>query len=205
LAKQHINRCQEDSINTLQMKLKTQEIYGRAPYGFKNYRENNKPSILLLPFESGVVRRIFELYSSGSYSYLQISKKLKSELNYDIYKSKIEKILKNRFYIGFREFDGEIYPHKYGSLIEDKVWRICEDIRNGRGFNKRKGKLAGKNGIYRGLVACKQCGCSMTPELHTKTQKNGNNINGFIIIALEVRESILMFGLKKRNLQSNLH
>ncbi len=33
LAKQHINRCQEDAYNTLHAKLESGESYGKAPYG----------------------------------------------------------------------------------------------------------------------------------------------------------------------------
>lgn len=77
LAKQHINNCQEHSYNTLQSKLKNQEMYGKAPYGYENYRDyNNKASARPLPFESGIVKKIFDWYSSGAYSYLQISQSL---------------------------------------------------------------------------------------------------------------------------------
>lgn len=175
LAKQHINRCQEDSINTIRSKLSSQEMYGKAPYGYENYRDdNNKASARSLPFESGIVRKIFDWYSSGAYSYLQISQKLKEELKVEMYKSKIEKILKNPFYIGLREYNGEMYSHKYETIISKDIWDMCEDIRNGRGLHKHKGKMATKHGIYRGLLTCRRCGCSITPEKHTKIQKNGN-------------------------------
>lgn len=176
LAKQHINRCQEDTHNTIQSKLRTHEVYGRVPYGYKNCRDENtkKAGVMVLPFESGIVKKIFDWYSSGSYSYLQISQKLKLDINADIYKSKVEKILKNPFYYGMRELNGEIGPHKYATLVTKDVWQMCESVRNRRYKNNRKGKFVGKHGSYRGLIYCKECGCSMTPELHTKKQKNGN-------------------------------
>jgi len=175
LAKQHINRCQEDSYNTLQSKLKSQEIYGKAPYGYENYRdENNKASARPRPFEAGIVRKIFDWYSSGAYSYLQISQKLKTDLNLVMYKSKVEKIIRNHFYMGLRDFDSVLYPHKYETLVSVDIWKLCEEIRNTRGMKKKKGKFVGKHGIYRGLFYCKECGCAMTPEPHAKTQKNGN-------------------------------
>jgi len=175
LAKQHINRCQEDAFNTLQSKLKNQEMFGKAPYGYKNPKETKiKASAIVLPFESGVVKKIFDWYSTGAYSMKQIVQKLKSELSITMHKSKVETILKNTFYIGFRKYNGEMYPHKFETIISKDVWDICEGIRNGRGLSKHKGKLLGKNGIYRGLITCKECGCSMTPEPHNRTQKNGN-------------------------------
>jgi len=154
---------------------KSINIWACTPCGYENYKDyNNKASARPLPFEAGVVRKIFDWYSSGEYSYLQISQNLKKELNVEMYKSKVEKILKNPFYMGFREFKGELYPHKYEAIISKDVWYMCEDIRNGRGLHKHKGKIATKHGIYRGLIVCSECGCSITPERHTKTQKNGN-------------------------------
>jgi hypothetical protein len=67
-----------------------------------------------------------------------------------------------------------MHPHKFETIIKKDVWDICQNIRNGRGLYKHKGKLMGKNGIYRGLITCKECGCSMTPEPHNRKQKNGN-------------------------------
>lgn len=174
LAKQHINRCQEDARNTLESKLKNDEMYGRAPYGYENFKDEGKASARIKPFEAGIVKQIFDWYSSGAYSYLQIAKKVKEDFKVDMHKSKVEKILKNRFYYGQREFGGEISNHKCPTIVSKDVWQMCEAIRNGRGFTKHKGKFEGKHGIYRGLIYCSECGCTMTPEPHTKTQKNGN-------------------------------
>ncbi|MFZ6022366.1 MAG: recombinase family protein [Patescibacteria group bacterium] len=175
LAKQHINNCQEHSHNTLQSKLKNQEIYGLAPYGYENYRdENNKASVKVVSYEAGIVRKIFDWYSTGAYSYLQISQRLRVELGLEMHKSKVEKILKNTFYIGYRIINEERFPHKYERIIKKEVWDICENIRSGRGLSKHQGKFAGKHGIFRGLLTCSECGCSITPEMHSKTQKNGN-------------------------------
>lgn len=175
LAKQHINRCQEDARNTMESKLKNQEMYGLAPYGYENYREeNNKASVRVVPYEAGIVRKIFDWYSTGAYSYLQISQRLKAELGLEMHKSKVEKILKNTFYIGYRIVNGEKFPHKYEAIVKKEVWDICEKIRSGRGLSKHRGKFAGKHGVFRGLLTCSECGCSITPEMHSKTQKNGN-------------------------------
>ena len=38
-----------------------------------------------------IVKKIFDWYSTGTYSYLSISKKLQDEFKVDIYKSKVEK------------------------------------------------------------------------------------------------------------------
>jgi len=175
LAKQHINRCQEDTHNTFMSKLKNQEIYGKAPFGYENYEDEHKRrSARTKPFEAGIVKKIFDLYTTGAYSYLQISKIIENDFKINFHKSKVEKTIKNPFYMGFREYENELYPHKYERIITKEIWDIAESIRNGRKPQEKKGKLKGKNGAYRGLMYCKQCGCSITPEKHVKKQKNGN-------------------------------
>ena len=63
----------------------------------------------------------------------------------------------------------EMYPHKYETILSKDIWGMYEDVRNGRGLHKHKCKMATKHGIYRGLIVCKECGCSIAPEKHTKT------------------------------------
>lgn len=174
LAKQHINRCQEDSNNTLMSRLESGETYGKAPYGYENAKEevSDRRTVNLLPFESGIVKKIFELYATGTYSMEQIRTKLKTDHGLNIHKSKLDKILGNPYYYGMRNFKGKLYPHIYPTIITEELFNTVQDIKAGR--TKKPAKLAGKPFIYRGLIICGECGCSITPEPHTKKQKNGN-------------------------------
>jgi len=175
LAKQHINRCQADSYNTIQSKIKSQEVFGKVPFGYRNFRDsNNKAGVKVIPYEAEIVKKIFELYATGVHSYLSIAEEIRHTLDKNFLKSKVEKILKHPFYMGEREYKGELIPHKYETLVTKELWKQVEDIRNGRGINQHKGKKKAKNGIYTGLITCKTCGCAMTPDPHIKVQKNGN-------------------------------
>jgi site-specific DNA recombinase len=164
LAKQHINRCQEDAYNTLYSKLEAGESYGKAPYGYKNDEaESGKKIVVVEPYEAGIVKKVFDLYTSGAYSYGQIAKKLNKENGTKLYKRKIEHILTNKYYIGIRVFKGKEYQHKFERIIDEDVFEIAEQIREGRVRTKKKGKLMGKTGLYRGLIYCAECGCSFSP------------------------------------------
>lgn len=174
LAKQHINRCQEDAYNTLNSKLRSGESYGKAPYGYENYEmEDGKKSVKIEPFEKGIVKKIFDLYTTGSYSYLLIAKKLNEKYNAGLYKGKIEKILKNKYYIGVRVYRGEEYSHNFEKIIQDEVFQIAINIREVRTKTKKKGKLVGKTGLYGGLIYCAECGCaySSSPNRHLKLNR----------------------------------
>lgn len=164
LAKQHINRCQEDAYNTLYSRLESGESYGLAPYGYRNIEnENGKKTVVVEPFEAGIVRKIFDLYSTGAYSYRKIAEKLNIDHKVKLYMRKVEHILKNKYYIGIRVYKGKEYRHNFEKIVSDEVFQIVTNIREGRARKKKKGKLLGKTGLYRGLLYCKECGCSFSP------------------------------------------
>ncbi len=179
-AKKHINRCQAYALETIQSKLLTGQIYGKAPYGYKNFTPEEvngrkpKKTVVLVPYEAGIVKKIFDLYTNGANSYLQISAKLKTEDKLKMHKSNVEKIIKNPFYMGKMLIKGQLYDHIYDTIISQEVYEIATDIRNGRNRLKKKGKLISKHGMYSGLVYCEECGCSFTATPRRKVQKNGN-------------------------------
>ena len=173
LAKQHINRCQEDANNTLMAKLNAGEQYGKAPYGYKNVEmPNGKRGAELVPFDAQVVKKIYEWYLSGTSSMETVRQRLQRDLGVKMHKSKVEKILDNPYYYGVQRSRGKLYPHIYPTLVTEDEYNQVQDIRSGR--VKRKVKYVGKPYAYRGLIKCKECGCAITPEYHRKKQKNGN-------------------------------
>lgn len=165
LAKQHINRCQEDTHTTITSKLKSGEQYGLAPFGYKNARdEKGKATVIIDDFEAGIVKKIFDLYTTGTHSYLSIAEKLNEEYpSLKLNKRKVEFIVKNPYYYGEREYKGALYPHIYTPIITKEIFEIATDTRNGRTRSKKKGKLLGKTGLYRGLIYCAECGCAFSP------------------------------------------
>lgn len=173
LAKQHINRLKEDSNNTLMAKLKSGEQYGKAPYGYKNITlTNNKKGVEVLPFESGIVQKIYEWYATGTYSMEQVRDRIQHDYGVKMHKSKMDKILGNPYYYGMRRYKGQLHPHIYPPLISKDIFNHVQDIKAGR--VKRNAKFAGKPYVYRGMLYCAECGCTITPEYHQKKQKNGN-------------------------------
>lgn len=172
LAKQHINRCQEDAHNTLMSKMRTGEQYGRAPFGYRNAHDTAKRSVAVVePFEAGIVRKVFDLYTTGADSYLSIANKLNKEFpSLKFSKRKVEHIIKNPYYHGDREYDGQIYPHDFEKIIDKEVYELAAEKREGRRKTQQKGKFAAKTGIYRGLIYCADCGCAYSPSPNRHTR-----------------------------------
>jgi site-specific DNA recombinase len=173
LAKQKINRMKEDGRNSGMAKVLNGELPYKAPYGLKNITlPNKKKDVVVVPFEAGVVKEMFDWYTTARLSMSQIKIRLKTDYEIDMNVSTIANIIEQPIYYGEMVYNDELYPHKYETLITKDTYDLAQDIKSGR--TKTTVKLAGKPYIYRGLMRCKVCDCLMTPEPKTKKQKNGN-------------------------------
>ena len=174
LAKQYINRLKEDAHDTASHKLGNKEWPGKAPYGYRNSRIDDKhTTVLPEEFEAGIVRSMFEWYGSGTFSMDQIRGRLKSEKAVSLSKGNIDQILKRRFYYGEMEYSGKVYPHKYEALITQELYDRVQD--NKRSYGKKKFKFAGLPFPYRTIITCAACGCMISPE--RKIKPNGTIYN----------------------------
>lgn len=90
---------------------------------------------------------------------------LKNKTKSDTYLSvsQIEKILKNPFYYGVARYKGKEYKHIYPRLIDKELFEKCDDVRNGR--HRNRSNTTKTDFIFKGMIKCKNCGCTVTPEL----------------------------------------
>ncbi|HUD07012.1 MAG TPA: recombinase family protein [Candidatus Saccharimonadales bacterium] len=175
LAKQLINRLKEDAHNTRYSKLRDGELPGIAPYGYKNETlDKRNKTVTVVPFKSNIALKAFELYSTGTFSYKSLAKRMKQDYGVHMPWSSFGTILKNRFYVGeiYDKATDAYFPHEYEQFIPYELFWQVQDVIEGHG--KKKIKYAGLPFTYRGLMHCKTCGCAITPEQKTKKQKNGN-------------------------------
>src|SRR3990167_7171549 len=163
LAKQFLNRLKDDAIATAQRKLENYEWPSGAPFGYMNKKdENNRNWIYIDETEAPIVQKVFEWYSTGSQSMLEVRNRVNEIFGTKYVKSKIEAILKNPFYIGTMVFNGIEYPHRYDRIISQDLYDKAQAVR--AGYRKKHFKFAGLPYLYRGLFPCADCGCMMTPE-----------------------------------------
>lgn len=120
-----------------------------------------------------LVRKGFELYSSGKYTLKQIAKFWK-DLGLRSYKgnvlavSCVQRILKSTFYYGIFEFNGETYQGSHEPLITKKLFDKCQEVMKDRGHIMTR--KAENFFPFRGLLTCGECSCMITAE----TQKGHN-------------------------------
>ena len=171
LAKQFLNRLKDDAVATAQRKLSLGEWPIEAPFGYMNKRdeENNRNWVYIDEKEAPIVQKVYEWYSTGSQSMLEVRNRVNEVFGTNYTKSKIEKILKNPFYIGIMIYDCMEYPHRYEHIISQELYDTVQAVK--AGYHKKHFKFAGLAFAYRGLIPCADCGCMVTPE--RKIKKNG--------------------------------
>lgn len=167
LAKQFLNRLKEDAVNTALYKLNNNEWPLMAPYGYTNItQEDKKKWIVIEPFKAKVVEKMYEWYSTSSFSLNEIRDKVKEVFDISFSKGYVDFILKNKFFCGIMVYNGKEYAHNYDRIISPELFEKVQQIK--AGYHKKHFKFAGLPFAYRGLVRCAECGCIITPERKTK-------------------------------------
>ena len=177
LAKYYSDAIGDSVKRAFEKKRKNGEWTGATPIGYLNVSLNEakrlRKDIILDPEREHLIKKMFELYATGNYSYKTVQKEitdlgLRSKENKELHRSMIERILKNSFYCGIaysRKYD-ETWVHKYPRLVDKELFDKCQDIRLKR--RKMPSKEASRDYVFKGLLKCQNCGCSMSPEVKTK-------------------------------------
>ncbi len=152
---------------------------GNAPIGYLNVRDKNrKANIIVDPVRGPIVRKMFEEYATGLHtlsSILEYANQLgmtsKKHSNYgrSISRNSVFYLLMNPFYYGYMYYNGVLQKHIYEPLIDKELFdRVQDVIHNKSHPHLRETDHEKTQFCFRGLVKCATCGCSMTPEAHTK-------------------------------------
>lgn len=135
-----------DNINrSHQEMIKQGRVFTKLRVGYKR-SEGNKKDIIIDESCAFLVRKVYIEYSTGLYSYNEITEKaaewgLKNRVtNKPFDRSNIGKILSDEFYIGIEVVNkgkkNEVrYRHIYPRLISDELFEKCRKVREGKGHN----------------------------------------------------------------------
>ncbi len=143
---------------------------GPAPHGYmsvggKGERKTHRPD----PKTAPIIKQLFQLYSTGGYSILQLeewmaSKNILSKNGTPLGHSVICNILNNDFYHGLISWHGQSKIGKHKPIISKQLFDICQYIlAKHRDFVLRRRK---HDFLLRGFVFCAECGQRYTAEWH---------------------------------------
>ena len=166
MAKGYINNLRDDVKKGLEEKVAQGGWPASAPLGYKNNKDTHTCDIDIskAPF----VKKMFELYATGEYSFQTIGELLleeglhaKGKPEVPLCKEKIRVTLQNPFYIGIMKWKGKEYKAIHEPIISEELYYKVQDIlRSRKKPNKRKNSF-----LFSGLIKCGVCGSSYTTEI----------------------------------------
>ena len=164
------NLANESRKGMLQ-KAKSGGTPGKAPFGYLNVRARTAEgreirTIEVDPERAEAVRWLYTAYASGEWTMSQIRDELEERgvmaLPRPKYParplaiSQIERILKNRYYLGEVEFEGVLYPGRHSAIIAEELWQRVQAVRQGRAQSGEKPRVHPH--YLKGSVYCGLCG-----------------------------------------------
>lgn len=169
LAKYYSDSIRDNVRRAFEQKLRNGEWIGPPRIGYrlvvyKDGRRDHIPD----PQKAHLIAKMFELYATGSYSFRMIKQEM-DELGLvgkdgkPLALSMVARILQDPFYHGIMVSRGIEYSHKYQPLISRELFLKCQQVR--LDWNKKPTQYSARPFIFRGLIRCARCGCTVTPEV----------------------------------------
>lgn len=168
-AKYYVDNLSEEVKKGLREKISRGEWPARAPLGYRNVTDKAAPErVVLDPVTAPLVRRAFEYYATGDYSFEQISRKLHDEglvgklRGNRLSKGYVqERILTNPFYCGLLRYGGRLYPGVHPPLVSVELFERVQQAmaRTGRTRQSRH------EFRYAGVLRCLHCGCAVVADV----------------------------------------
>lgn len=176
MASYYSNAISDNVKRAFEQKRRIGEWTGAVRLGYLNVSldaEKRLRKDIIIDEERGyLVHKMFELYATNEHSLETIRNKmtelgLRTLKGNKLSKSGVENILKDSFYCGVaisKKYGP--YAHRYAKLITRELFDKCQEVRLKRHTNNYK--AVSKDFIFKGLLKCQNCGCSMTAEMKTK-------------------------------------
>jgi len=164
LAKNYIDNLKEETAKGLLEKAEQGWFPQQAPVGYRNNKAEK--TIEPDPAKAAFIRRLFELFASGTYTIdtarAQITMEgLRSRTGRILSRSEIHHILSNPIYYGVFRWQGARYDGKHEPIIDRPLFDAAQAAMK-RHNKPRKTK---HDFPFRGLLTCGRCGCAYTAEL----------------------------------------
>jgi site-specific DNA recombinase len=170
-AKTYVLAISDNVKRSIEFKIRNGEWIGPAPVGYLNDTdtETGKKNVVQDPVRASLIKKTFELHSTGNYSLNQLAKIMREKGLTNSTRSEIpatrtfiDYILKNPFYYGEMRIKGQLYKHKYEPIITKWLFDKCEEVR--QSWHKKPFKHGSKPFVFRGLVKCAYCGCTISSD-----------------------------------------
>jgi DNA invertase Pin-like site-specific DNA recombinase len=140
----------------------------QPPRGYKNIRgENGRPAIVVDDQSAPAIRRAFELYATGSYSFRGLEAALvRDGFSMPVSPHQLRRMLQRRFYAGWIRWNGNDYRGQHVPIVPDAVFEQVAYVLKMR--HRQTGRKPAQSFLLRGVARCGRCGTMMTAEQHRR-------------------------------------
>lgn len=178
MAQSYIDSMRDNVKRSIDQKIRLGEWIGRAPIGYLNIRnERGRGDVVVDKERAPLVIKLFHTYATGAHTLAEMTEMAKSwglcsvNTKTPQTRANIHRLLQNPFYYGFMRIKGQIYEHRYESLISKELFDQCQIVM--KAWHKKPFQYAGNEYIFRGLLRCATSGKTVTADTKKRTYKNG--------------------------------
>ena len=168
VARNYSQNLGEETIKGMTEKARAGMYPSCAPIGYTNADgPEGKRVIVPDPNAAPVIRQLFELFASGTFSLKGLATKARADgltlRGARIHKSTLHQILRKRLYCGDFDFNGATYQGTYEPLVPKDTWERVQELLDSHGKTNRH--RIKRDFAFSGLVQCGHCGCMLVAEI----------------------------------------
>jgi len=197
VAKKYTDNLREEAMKGWAEKLAQGWLPAPPPPGYMTIIQNGKRIHEPNPHTKALIRRAFEYYLLPGQSIESTAKELmrmgiKTRKGRPYFKSNVQRILTNPFYIGINRFNGCDYPGAQKTFIsKDTFNKVQQKMRR-----KTNGRYRKHNPVFKSLIICSDCGKLVTWQKQKEfyygaCQRNTNNCKGKKLLREDKLEELL--------------
>lgn len=164
LSKNYIDNLSEEVKKGMREKAEQGKYPGKAPFGYRN--DTTEKSVVPDEKYAPLVKRLFQLYSTGAHSLASLRDKVYEEgwrtaKGRKIAKSMVEMVLKNRFYLGEFTWNRTRYRGQHVPLISKSLFESVHVV-----LTSTPRRQSGRREfLFKGILKCGHCECAIVGEL----------------------------------------
>jgi site-specific DNA recombinase len=166
MAKNYIDNLREEAMKGWAEKLSQGWLPAVPPPGYKTVTQVGKRIHIPDPDSSHVIIKMFKFYLRAGESILSTSREMErlgiqTRKGRPYAKSKVQKMLKNPFYIGINHFDGKDYPGAQQPIIDKRLFELVQQ----KLHRDRPQSYGRHHSPLQSLIRCEDCGSMVTWQL----------------------------------------
>lgn len=203
VAKKYTDNLREEAMKGWAEKIAQGWLPAPPPPGYKTVVENGKRIHVPDPETKALIQRAFKLYLEPHHSIASVAEEMlnmgiRTRKGRPYYKSQVQRILNNPFYIGINRFNGKDTPGAQTPLLSKELFnRVQQKMHKGRPTVLKK-----HNPIFKNMIQCQGCGGVVTwqkqkAHYYGSCQRKSESCRGRKLLREDKIEEVIVSMLKE--------